>query len=197
MKPNGAVKHDQSEEDDAADDGRIFLGVEHLNGPAKGLLTLFVVGKVRLLKLVEAIDEVHQEIDYPPAKHLHLSHLHFGANGSFDGIDLARWGDTIKHFLREGFWCSLEVRPKQLPLLLKSELCGHARFIPVVALPIPHAMNLGQNLTLLIQELWDDDSPTNPGTWSVSLAGILHQRSNLVERSAAGDRIVIIRKGDQ
>jgi len=143
------------------------VGPEPANSPARGLLTLFLVGRMTRKQIVDFIDTA-QEDARVLAQNLHLSHLHFGAGGSFNGEQSAVWLDNLRHFLREGFWCTLEMRPTHLSLIYKTGLCRQSRFIPLIILPMPHIHELGHNAILQI------DGST--ASWSTAFAGLLQQR---------------------
>lgn len=131
---------------------RAFIGIEH-NGSshANGLLTLFLVGcmtKQQVVDLVDAAQESESLRQHP----LHLRHLHFGAQGSFDGRRCDLWSANVKFFLQEGFWCTLEMRVPQTPLLIKTGLFRQSRFIPLLRLSFPHAKEVGTNAVLQIED---------------------------------------------
>lgn len=144
------------------------VGRERVNSPAKGLLTMFLEGKLKKSHVVALIDAA-QETKEVMAFGLHLSHLHFGTDGSFTGDSSAMWIDTVRYFLREGFWCTLEVKPVYLPLISKTGICRQSRFIPLVRVPIPSALQLGYNATL---EVTDNG---NDRCWGTPLVGFLQQ----------------------
>lgn len=162
----------------SAERTEVFIGIETVNSPARGLLTLFMVGRLGRLEIVDAIDDAQEDADVLKLK-LNLSHLHFGARSSFDGDQTQVWSDNIKHFLREGFWCTLTLRAEHVILLSKTGLCRHSRFIPIIDVPVPNALALGHNATLKFSEAMY--STTNPGNWSTSLAGLLHNKDLLTK----------------
>jgi hypothetical protein len=118
-------------------------------------------------QIVDYIDTAQEDshvLQYP----IHLSHLHFGGEGSFNGEQSTLWINNLKHFLREGFWCTLEVRPAHLSLIYKTGLCRQSRFILLVSLPLLHVRELGYNAVLQIEG--------NTAAWSIPFAELLQQR---------------------
>lgn len=151
-----------------ADNVRFFLGKEVERTPAFGLTTLFLVGKLTVKEATEVLDEALDKLAEHNPFEFALKHFFFGANWSFDGLDVADWSATISHFLKEGYWCTLDMRPAHIPLIQKSGLCKHARFVPLIGVRVPSAISLGNNATIKI----DDTSfaGTNPGVWCFQLA---------------------------
>jgi hypothetical protein len=136
-----------------------FVGKEQSNSPAKGLLTLFLVGLMPRQAIVDTIDQAQVStvvVDSP----LHLSHIYFGSGMSFTPEHIDDWASVIRFFLQEGFWCSLEMKAAHLPLVRKTLLCRKSRFIPVVHFDIPHHAELGQHATLRIGESWSSPIAT-------------------------------------
>lgn len=135
------------------------VGMEQNNSPAKGLLTLFLIGLMPRQIIVDAIDKA-QVSPTVVASPLHLSHIYFGSAMSFTPEHIATWASLIRFFLQEGFWCSLEVKMSHLPLVRKTLLCRKSRFIPVVHFDIPYHAELGQHATLRIGESWSSPIAT-------------------------------------
>lgn len=159
---------------DEAETTEAFVGTEIEATPAKGLTTLFVVGRLDKSRVALLVDQAQDMLltqsALPP-----LRHIFFGANWSFDGENVAVWADTIKHFLREGFWCTLDFRPSHISVVQKTGLCRHGRFVPLIGVRVPSAFALGSNATLKVDDT--SFSGTNPGVWCVSLRKILHDET--------------------
>ena len=147
---------------------RAFVGREALGTKAQGLFTLFLVGKLAVPEITELLDKTSG-----------VKHIYFGANNnSFSGEDLLAWTSSIKYFLREGMWCTLDFRIAQSPLVQKTGLCRQARFIPVLRVTLPHAIIMGNNATLKLDDVYFAGS--NPGIWSHGLnAASLHSTKAL------------------
>lgn len=157
-----------------------FVGIESSNSHAKGLLTLFLVGRLAKAQIEELIDGAQENAEVCSLR-LSLRHLHFGAEGTFDGEQCDAWVEVIKYFLREGFWCTLEMRTSQAPLIVKTGLCKQARFIPLVRVPLPLATELGGAAVLQLED--------RARAWSVSCTGLLQTR--VAENAPHGQRVPI------
>lgn len=169
------MKRPYSDRTDVEESVQAFLGKEVEHTPAFGLTTLFLVGR---LPVGEVSDLIETAQNRQRAEGLQpLRHLFFGANWSFDGDEVQKWSDTIRHFLKEGFWCTLDFRPQQVPLVQKSGLCRHVRFIPLIGVRVPWALGLGNNATLKIDDV--AFAGTNPGVWCMPLHELLHDKTKL------------------
>lgn len=150
---------------------RFFTGTEVEHTPAFGKKTLFVVG------LQSATDIQDQLAD--------CEHIYFGANMSFpssirtnDSVFWTPWENAIKHFLDQGYQCTLDIDVSQVEGLLESGLCEHNNFIPMISVKIPYIRLLGYNATVKIDD--KDFAATNPGVWC-------HSLHNLQKRSVFTD----------
>ena len=161
---------------------RVFVeasvNIESSNSPAKGLLTLFLDGWFDRSHVVMLIDAVQEDASVRTFG-LNLSHLRFGNNQTFDTKQPNLWFDNLRYFLREGFWCTLEIHMKQLAMVQKTGLCRQARFIPLLHLGIPHALELGYNATLEIDNQGEEKS------WSVPLPQLLLRKTEPVPTTEA------------
>lgn len=151
------------------------VGIERSNSPARGLLTMFLAGKIHRADVISLIDNA-QEHPAVIETGLNLSHLHFGAKASFDGINMPYWTELLHYFLREGFWCTLELQSYHLSLIAKEGLCRQSRFIPLVRIPLVRPLELGHNATL---EIEDSASAPSSNAWSFSVPALLQQRAAL------------------
>lgn len=123
-----------------------YTSREARTSPARGLFTLHTAGRPTIPEVIGWIDSLGQEDGRT------LSHVSFGEQGTFDAQNMTRWVDLVTYFLREGYWCTLVCRPKQIPLLLKTALPRHARFIPLVVFPLSGIRMLGHNLSVKAEE---------------------------------------------
>jgi hypothetical protein len=147
-----------------------FVGIERNNTSALGKLTLFLVGlptKAQVEQWIDTLQEQPQLIALP----LRLSHLYFGVEGSFDGMDSGDWVALIKHFVREGFWCTLQMKASQVTLISKTGLCRQARFIPLISVALPQTIELGSTATLRV-------SSSTGGEWSLPLSSVTSRATN-------------------
>jgi hypothetical protein len=140
---------------------RAFIGLNEENTPTKGLLTLYVVGSNPVRQVTSWLDTA-PTINTVRAFRLPIQHIYFGANGSFDGTK--PWIDMTRHFLNEGFWCSLEASPKHSSILARSTLIKHAKFIPVIRIRIGSLDDLGSNAVIKLDDLGLER--TNKGVWT-------------------------------
>lgn len=174
-------------ENGPSDEVTAFVGREVERTPAYGTTTLFVVGRPPIGTvgmLVDAAQEVQTKRGMAQ-----LTHIFFGANWSFDGENVGKWADLIRYFLKEGFWCTLDFRPNQIPLIQKSGLIKHARFIPLIGVRVPSAYALGNNATLKIDDI--RFAGTNKGVWCMNMRDLLSRNECLTEWSAYGQDIPI------
>ena len=146
------------------------IGIDVEQGVMQGTLTLYVRGKPSI-KWVSRFCDVAQEL--PQLREfLPLRHLYFGAEASFDGRDVAHWAASIRYFLQEQYWVTLELHPRRIPALVQTKLCTSARFIPLVSVPIPCIKHLGTNAALRIADL--GVALSNTGTWRYQLRSLIN-----------------------
>lgn len=179
LRPYSSGAHDEEVE--------AFVGSEVEHTPAYRMTTLFIVGRLGIKEVRDYVDLAQERVD--ALGMTSLRHIFFGANWSFDGEDVLAWSNLIKFFLREGFWCTLDFRPAQVPLVQKTGLCRHARFIPLMGVRIPSAYMLGPNATLKV----DDTSfaGTNRGVWCLNLHSILNNQAVLTEWKVYSKDVVL------
>lgn len=137
-----------------SDQVTMFTGIEVEYSPAAGTKTLFVVGLQDIDQIATAAQE--QEIQ----------HIYFGANHSYQPLtdpEYAQWADMIQHFLRQGFWCTLDLDVGRVETFLDSGLTEHRRFIPMISVKLPYINQLGYNATIKLDDKGFDK--TNPGVW--------------------------------
>ena len=140
-------------------DVQFFIGREVEHTPAFGLLTLFVVG----LHTTDEIEHVLLENES-------ITHIFFGANHSYNPArngDWTPWEEMIKHFLRKGYLCSLDIPLSAVEQFHDGALCEYDNFIPQIRVAIPYVKLWNYNTMIKIDD--KDFRATNPGVWSHSL----------------------------
>jgi len=181
MGSSAAVPVEVQKRNSAVNPCSAFVALEQSNCVARGLLTLHLIGRMSKEHITALIDKA-QEDEEVQKQSLNISHIHFGTHNTFDGEQSSLWVDNVKHFLREGFWCTLEMRPTHLSLIVKTGLCRQSRFIPLISMPAPHIVELGSNAVFQLTD--------HAGTsWSMSVGIFLQQKGVLHTPQAT--RIVI------
>lgn len=142
-----------------------FVGTEVENTPAKGKLTLFVVG-------IQLADKIIAK-----AKKHKIEHVYFGANMSFPKLDVndgpgwQPWEDMIRSVLDAGLWTTLDIDVTCVEGLHESGLTEHNRFIPMISVKIPYVGLLNYNTTIKVDD--KTFNATNPGVWCWSLHDLM------------------------
>jgi hypothetical protein len=147
-----------------ADNVVFFVGKEVEHTPAVDMLTLFVTG-VHTPEEVENALNIHYSLGG-----YSIGHIFFGANHSFNPIDYQEhkaWEDMITHFLKKGYWCSLDIPLNQVEEFNDGGLNDFDMFIPQIRIPIPYIKLWNYNTMLKIDD--KDFKATNPGVWTHSL----------------------------
>ena len=145
-----------------------FVGTEVENTPAKGKLTLFVVG-------LQPADKIVEE-----ARKHNINHVYFGANMSFPKLDTndyegwKAWEEMIRAVLGAGLWATLDIDVAQVEGLHDSGLTEHNRFIPMISVKLPYVGLFNYNTTIKIDDKTFDAS--NPGVWCWSLHELTDRR---------------------
>jgi len=140
-----------------------FTGVEVENSPAKGMLTLFVVG----LQPVNAILEI-------AVKH-NIKHIYLGANMSLHEIEndnhesWEQWDSMVEALLDDDYlqYITVDITAGQVEGFLDSLMCENNRIIPMVSVKLPYTKLLNYNTTIKIDD--KGFNQTNPGVWCHSL----------------------------
>ncbi len=151
------------------DNVKFFTGTEVEHTPAYGKKTLFVVGIQPVSEIMDWLDDFASYEDHS----LHIEHIYFGANMSFpnlpvnDGAEWAKWETMLYYFLDRDYLCTLDVDVSCVEGLLKSGLCEHHKFIPMISVKLPYIQQLGYNATIKLDD--KDFKATNPGVWCHSL----------------------------
>lgn len=142
-----------------------FVGTEVENTPAKGKLTLFVVG-------IQPADMIIEE-----AKKHNIDHVYFGANMSFPKLDVndgpgwRPWEEMIRGVLGAGLWTTLDIDVSCVEGLHESGLTENNRFIPMISVKIPYVGLFNYNTTIKVDDKTFDS--TNPGVWCWSLHDLM------------------------
>jgi hypothetical protein len=138
---------------------KFFIGKEVEHSAAYGKRTLFIVG-------VQSIEEIEEQIYHPNLIGHPIEHLYFGANHSFNPTtagEYIQWDTIILHYLKQGFWCTLDMDVRHVENFLDSGLTEYNKFIPMISVKLPYINQLGYNAVLKIDDR--DFDATNPGVW--------------------------------
>ena len=154
-----------------ADNVRFFTGVEVEKTPAYGKNTLFVTGLNDPSIIREQLND--QE------------HIFFGANHSFDPASTQHsadyyeeWEKMIEPFLKQDYWCSLDIPLNAAEEFLDGPLVEYNKFIPQLRVPVPYIKQWNYNTMLKIDDKGFEAS--NPGVWCHSLHDLM-DRSKFTE----------------
>lgn len=155
-----------------------FIGTEVESSPAKGLLTLFVVGVHSPDKIKEIIAELNSHPDYPK----HIRHVYLGANMSFHGVennDGYVW-DQIDGMI-DGIldsitidYVTIDITADQVEGFLESSASENQRVIPMVSVKLPYLRLLNYNTTIKVDD--KGFNATNPGVWCVPLEDLTNRK---------------------
>lgn len=140
-----------------------FTGTEVENSPAKGMLTLFVVG----LQPVNAILEI--------AVKNNIKHIYLGANMSLHGLEnndhdsWKQWDSMVEALLDDDYlqYITVDITAGQVEGFLDSLMCENNRIIPMISVKLPYTKLLNYNTTIKIDD--KGFNQTNPGVWCHSL----------------------------
>jgi len=159
-----------------ANNVNFFTGIEVEHTPAFGKKTLFVTGLRSVTDIQTQLDEFASYTD----KTQHIEHIYFGANMSFpssigtnDSVFWNPWEQMVRHFLDQGYLCTLDIDVKCTEGLLESGLCEHYNFIPMISVKLPYVQQLGYNATIKIDD--KDFAASNPGVWCHSLHTLMNR----------------------
>ena len=140
-------------------DVEMFVGTEIENTPAKGMLTLFVVGE-------QDTDEI---IDICKAKG--ISHIYLGANHSFVPSTEHGFGqlfDMVEDLTRNGYLVTIDFDYLYLPEIQDALMMGeYENLIPVISVKLPYIEGFNYNTCIKIDDI--DFKESNPGVWVHSL----------------------------
>lgn len=154
-----------------------FLGTELTQSAAFQMQTLFLIG-CPTIEQVQKLVDIAQTIIHTKRLPKVLRHLHLGAEGTFEASDLPRWARAIEFVLTEGFWCTLSFRAAFAPVVEKSGLCRHSRFIPVAYLHFPNPLRLGSNAVLKLEQHAEPDALLPSLTFALGLTRVERAESS-------------------
>ena len=152
--------------DGVKDNVQFFTGIEIEHTPALGLKTLFVTGLHPVQDINSILNDQNSYIDTSK----HIKHIFFGANHSFhpgDALEWQRWENTIEHFLKQDYLCSLDIPLSHAEEFHDGGLCSYENFIPQIRVPIPYIKLWNYNTMIKIDD--KGFKATNPGVWTHSL----------------------------
>lgn len=155
-----------------------FIGTEVESSPAKGLLTLFVVGIQPASKLVDIIGSKSSLLDHSK----HIRHVYLGANMSFHSVandDHYTWrqiDDMIDELLDNTTvdYITVDITASQIEGFLESSASDKNRVIPMVSVKLPYLRLLNYNTTIKVDDKGFD--ATNPGVWCVPLEDLTKRK---------------------
>lgn len=154
------MKRDYSDGEDS--EVIYFTGVEVEKTPAYGMPTLFVVG-------VQPIEEIRGILQIYNIKHIFFGANHSYTPGKWDNYE--EWEHMITSFLKDGYWCSLDIPVHELEEFNDGGLNEYDNFIPQIRVPIPYIKLWNYNTMLKIDDV--DFKATNPGVWCHSLHDLM------------------------
>lgn len=141
-------------------DVQFFFGKEVERTPTHGMDTLFVTG----IHPVTEIEAKLAETTYQ------TKHIFFGANHSFSPVEHSEWlawDEMIVHFLKKGYWCSLDIPICTIEDFHDGPLNEYNNFIPQIRVPLPYTKLWNYNTMIKIDDTGFNQ--TNPGVWTHSL----------------------------
>jgi hypothetical protein len=174
-------------EDGFKDNIVFFVGNEVEHTPAYDMRTLFVTGVQHFSEIESILNDVNSLLD----TNKHIKHIFFGANHSYNpqnNLEHQRWEDMIRHFLEQGYLCSLDIPLNQVEEFNDCGLCEYDNFIPQIRVPIPYIKLWNYNTMLKIDD--KDFKATNPGVWSHSLHDLMDRNKFTDWAQYKGDRVI-------
>ena len=146
-------------------DAKYFVADEVERTPLYGMRTLFVVG-------LQPIDEIVEL-----AKANNCPAVYFGTGNSFnpdsseDGEYYNLWDDMICGVMNHNLWATLDFDVRHCAGVLEMVCAERRRFVPMIAVKMPHVRQFNYNATLKIDDV--DFDKTNTGVWCWSLEDLL------------------------
>ncbi len=143
-----------------------FIGREVEHTPAYGKMSLFVTG-------IQPLENIEYYLKNSPAS---IEHIFFGANHSYNpqnNLSHCDWESMIRHFLDQGYLCSLDIPINQAEEFNEGSLCEYNNFIPQIRVPLPYIKLWNYNTVLKIDD--KDFQYSNPGVWSHSLHDLMQR----------------------
>lgn len=161
-----------------------FIGTEVENSPAKGMLTLFVVG----LQSCEEILDI--------AIRNNICHIYLGANMSLHGLGnlehttWKQWDAMFEGLLDDTSieYITVDIESTQIEGFLESTMSEDIRVIPMVSVKLPYTKLLNYNTTIKIDDRGFNQ--TNPGVWCHSLHNLMDRETFTPWSAYKGDNPV-------
>jgi len=169
-----------------------FTGVEVENSPAKGMLTLFVVGIQPVEKVLRIVGDQNALLD--SSKHIH--HIYIGANMSLHGVEndnhdaWRQWDNMIEGLLDSDSisYVTVDFTVAQVEGFLESRASEDHRVIPMISVKLPYTRLLNYNTTIKIDD--KGFNATNPGVWCHSLHDLMDRKTFTPWHAYVGDNPV-------
>lgn len=153
-----------------------FVGTEVENTPLKGEKMLFIVG-------VQPYGEIEDL-----AREHNLKNLYFGTSQSFapeSADEWADWSNMINHFLKKGYWCTLDYDVFYAEEVLECAFDEYDNFINMISVKLPFISQYNYNATVKIDDTtWGH---SNPGVWCHSLHSLMDRSAYTDWREYVGD----------
>ena len=173
-----------------------FIGTEVESSPAKGLVTLFVVGIQSTNTLKELITDRASLLDQSQ----HIRHIYLGANMSFHDVandDYYTWrqiDDMIDELLDSTNidHITVDITVSQIEGFLESSASDNNRVVPMVSVKLPYLRLLNYNTTIKVDDKGFD--ATNPGVWCVPLEDLTKRKYYTPWSAYKGDTPVNLNK---
>lgn len=169
------------------EEAKFFVGNEVEHTPAHGMKTLFVID----VQPIDAIESILNNQNSYTDTNKHIRHIFFGANHSFDPqtrYEHEAWEEMITHFLKAGFWCTLDIPINQVEEFNDGGLCEFNNFIPQIRISLPYVKLWNYNTMIKIDDRDFDD--TNPGVWCHSLHSLMDRNCFTSWDQYRGDRLL-------
>ena len=161
-----------------------FTGVEVENSPAKGMLTLFVVG-------IQPVDQI-----LTIAIRNNIRHIYLGANMSLHGVanddhyTWRQWDFMTAGLLEDEHiaYITVDATVNQVEGFLESAMSEDNRIIPMISVKLPYTKLLNYNTTIKIDD--KGFNQTNPGVWCHSLHKLMDKEVFTPWNAYVGDNPV-------
>jgi len=156
-----------------------MLGREIENTPAKGMQTLFIAKAGLPPTVIAKICPTF------------CTHIYFGANKCFpkhkmNNDEWRYWERTIEIFLKQGYYCTLDIPVHQWNDVLETSLVEYPNFILMLSLELPYINQAGYHATLKL----DDTSlgGVNGGVWCHQLHDLRDRKVYTAWNDYRGDK---------
>jgi hypothetical protein len=161
-----------------------FIGTEVENSPAKGMLTLFVVGIQPTADILEI------------AVRNNIRHIYLGANMSLHNVanddhnTWREWDRMMEALLEDSYidYITVDLEASQVEGFLESRMSEENRVIPMISVKLPYTRLLNYNTTIKIDD--KGFNQTNPGVWCHSLHDLMDRKTFTPWSAYQGDNPV-------